>query len=84
MDLFEKTTNSFIIKIWLEEADQQHVTWRGRITHVTSGKQRYLQNLDEIPLFLVPYLERVGVKFGLCWQVKRWLRQWWLTNHPHP
>lgn len=73
--MYETSTNSFIIKIWLEETDSEQIIWRGHITDVTSGERHYLQNLSEIPLFLAPYLEHLGVKLGLCWQIKRWLQQ---------
>jgi hypothetical protein len=71
----ESNTHSFIVKIWLEETavEDGQVTWRGHITHVPSREQRYLQDLDDIPLFVIPYLEKLGVGFGLRWQVVRYL-----------
>jgi hypothetical protein len=78
MDLFESYTHSFIIKIWLEEINEEaaEAKWRGHITHVPSGERRYLKDLDEIRGFIVPYLEVMGVKFGICWRVRKWLGSW--------
>lgn len=71
-------TNSFIVKIWLEETAEEagQVIWRGRVTHVSSGERRYVKGLDDIVAFIVPYLEEMGVRFGTRSQVKRWLKQW--------
>lgn len=62
----EIDAHSFIVKIWLEEtvAGTDVAVWRGLITQVPSGDRRYLENLDEIGAFILPYLERMGVKFG--------------------
>ncbi len=64
MEPAESNTQSFIIKIWLEEADEEtgRGLWRGHITHVPSGERRYLQDLDAILLFIKPYLKTMGVK----------------------
>jgi hypothetical protein len=67
-------THSFIIKVWLEDFDhkRKQAVWRGHITHVGNSKRRYVQRLDEIISFIVPYLEEMGVR-GLQWQ---WIHQW--------
>lgn len=63
MDVYERNTHPFIVKIWLEETAEEsgQATWRGYITHVPSGRRRYLQTLDDILAFIVPYLEEIGV-----------------------
>ena len=78
LDLFEVNTHPFIVKVWLEETAQQAgwATWRGHITHVPSGERRDLKNLDDITVFISSYLEEIGVKFSLCWHVRRWLKRW--------
>ncbi len=78
MSLREFNTHSFIVKVWLEEpADsQQGATWRGHITHVPSGTRRYVQNLQDIDLFIAPYLERMGVKLTPSQRVQRWFSRW--------
>jgi hypothetical protein len=66
IDHSEPSTQSFIVKIWLEEtaAEANRATWRGHITQVPSGERRYLENLDDIGIFILPYLEEMGVRFG--------------------
>jgi hypothetical protein len=77
MDELESISQSFIIKIWIEESSDagSRSTWRGHIIYVPSGKKRYLRNLDEIPDFIVPYLEDMGVKVGIRWRMTRWLKR---------
>jgi hypothetical protein len=60
----ESAPQSFIIKVWLEETpiETDQPTWRGHITHVPGGERRYLQKLDEICLFIAPYLQAMGVR----------------------
>ena len=59
MDQSESITYSFIIRIWREE--NSHPAWRGYITHVPSGKQRYLKKLDDTIAFIIPYMEEMGI-----------------------
>jgi hypothetical protein len=77
LDRPEEYTHSFIVKIWLEETAEEagHATWRGHITHVPSGERRYVEDLQDIITFIVPYLEKLGVKFGLGWRLKRELKR---------
>ncbi len=74
-DQVESTSHPFVVRIWLEVAahGSRGATWRGHITHVPSGERRYLRNLQDITTFIAPYLEEMGVKLGLLWQVRRWL-----------
>jgi hypothetical protein len=73
--MYDPHTHSFVTKIWLEEpADEGgRAVWRGTITHVPSGTRRYLCRLDDIALFVTPYLERMGVKLTACWRLRQWL-----------
>ena len=82
MDPFEGTTHSFIVKIWLEKTVQKagHAVWRGHITHVPGGERRYLKDLDDILVFVAPYLEHMGIKFGMRQRLKRWLSCWRLKS----
>jgi hypothetical protein len=66
MEPTESDTQSFIIKIWLEEKPEEtgQTVWRGHITHVPSGERQYLQDLDAILLFIKPYLSLMGVNFN--------------------
>jgi hypothetical protein len=77
MDL-ESDTQSFIVKVRVEEESAKEAErglWRGHITHVSSGRRRYLKNLDEIGDFIAPYLEEMGVKIGVRWRLRRWLKR---------
>ena len=71
----ERDVHSFIVKIWLEETIEESVRaeWRGHITHVPSGERRYFQKLSAIGDFIMPYLERIGVKFGILRRLRNFL-----------
>ena len=57
-------SQSFIIKIWLEDNMDQSKppSWRGNITHVLSNERLYFQSLEEVKAFLAEYLHKMGVK----------------------
>lgn len=65
--LREMFTHSFIIKVWLEEISEDVGTavWRGQITHVLSGKQRYVKSLQEVMSFMDAYFQQMGVRLSL-------------------
>jgi hypothetical protein len=77
MDLTESQVHSFIVKLWLdsvaEEADR--AAWHGYVTHVPGGERRYFTHLDEIRLFIEPYLGEAGVATKGR-RVRRWLKRW--------
>lgn len=77
MDEIESEAQSFIVRVWVEECavEGDRGTWRGHITHVPSSKRRYLKNLDEIGDFIAPYLEEMGVKLGVRWRMRSWLKR---------
>jgi hypothetical protein len=77
MDTLESTTQSFIVKVWVEESAREdgREIWHGHITHVPTSQRRYLKNLDEIEDFIAPYLEEMGVKLGMRWRLRHWLRR---------
>lgn len=77
MDENRFATQSFIIRVWVEDRAEEagKGTWRGQIIHVSSGKSRYLKNLDEVEDFISPYLEKMGVKSGVRWRMRRWLKR---------
>lgn len=77
MDLFEAHTQSFVIKIWLEETAEEgdQVIWRGHITQVPSGERLYLKDLDDILTFIAPFLEKMDVRLGIRWRLRNWLRR---------
>ena len=66
MQLFETSTESFIVKIWTDEANNTQAV-QGQITHVLSGEQRNFNTLDEINGFMMPYLQEIGMDIGSNW-----------------
>lgn len=77
-DLIETHTQVFIVKVWLEETKEEagRVTWRGHITHIPSRKRHYIKKLDDIALFMAPYLLNVGIKISPILHVRLLLRKW--------
>lgn len=77
MASIQPSTHSFVVKVWLsgsEHADGP-VAWRGRITHVPSGRQRGVRDLAELGAFVAPYLHDLGVRPSWGWKARRWLRR---------
>jgi hypothetical protein len=62
MDIPETKVHSFIVKLWLEEADDEtgKAVWHGYVTHVPDGERRYLKRLIDLIDFIKCYLEDVG------------------------
>ena len=78
MDSFESSTNSFVVKIWLEDIEEIKETplWRGHITHVPSKKRQHIKDLDGITNFITLYLKEMGVEGEEISQgVRGWLRR---------
>jgi len=77
MDSLEPGALSFIVKVWVEDSNREagQGVWRGHITHVSRHKRRYLKDLGEIEDFIAPYLEEMGVKLGIRWRLRRWLKR---------
>lgn len=70
----EANVHSFIVKLWLEEDSNRKEMggWHGHITHVPSGKRRYLKDLREIVAFIKPYVGEVDTT--LVAQIRRGLK----------
>jgi hypothetical protein len=77
MDEIEFATQSFIVKVWVEERAKKgsRDVWRGHITHVPDNRRRYLKSLDEIGDYIAPYLDAMGVEPGMRWRFRHWFRQ---------
>jgi hypothetical protein len=77
MELLEPDTQSFIVKIWIEDSagEGSCAVWHGHITHIPSRERRYLKNLSEIEDFIAPHLEAMGVKPGMRWRLRAWLKR---------
>lgn len=69
-------THSFVVKVWLSDDAQsgRQVAWRGRITHVPSGRCYYFTRTADVTEFLAVYLRQLGVKPTLWSRARRWLR----------
>ena len=75
MDQEDSNTHSFIIRIWLEDERGQKA-WRGHITHVPSGKRRYMKEFDDILAFIIPYTGSNDSNLSaLLLRVNQWLKQ---------
>jgi hypothetical protein len=76
MDLSESTLHSFIIKLWLEAGGKSEPNaWRGYITHVPTGKRRYLKRLSDISDFVQEYLDDQHSRKNLGSRARNWLKR---------
>jgi hypothetical protein len=77
MEPLESTSQSFIVKVWVEDSAEAggHGVWHGHITHVPSGKRQYIDDLGKIEDFIAPHLEEMGVKLSIRWRLRRWLKR---------
>ena len=68
----EHPTQSFIVRIWIEEPAEPRrgATWRGHITHVQSGRRRPVDSLAGIHRFIVGHLAAVGVRPGVVDRIR--------------
>ncbi len=65
----DKQTQSFIIRIWVE--DERDALWRGHITHVPSGDKQPIQDFQDISTFISLYLNKMGVTQKRTKQLKQ-------------
>lgn len=64
---------SVIVKIWVEASVQP--TWHGRVTHIPSGEDHYVSQVEDVAVVISRYLAAFGFKPRMCVRVWRWLRQ---------
>jgi hypothetical protein len=71
----ESDTHSFIIKIWVDDRDEEsgRVTWRGHITHVASSQRQYFAGLSGLIAFLLPYFKALKIRVPIFWWIFQWL-----------
>ncbi len=48
----EHSKDSFVARIWVEDGDDGHTTWRGHIRHVQGEAEEHFQDLMELREFL--------------------------------
>lgn len=79
MTTLQPDTHSFIVKVWLEDANAAQtagkVKWRGRITHVPSGLSCHFDDVAEIAAFVQPYLHQMGLRPTWRWRMWQRLRR---------
>ena len=68
----ESKVHSFIVKLWLDDAEHRKRGWHGYITHVPSGERRYLKELEDIISFVRSYVGDIDGTF--ISNVRRWLK----------
>lgn len=70
----ERTTHSFVLRLWREEGAVRggQPFWRGTITHLPGSERQTVQQLSEIIAFVVPYLEQLGLRVAIGWRLQRW------------
>ena len=62
MNTGENTACSFVVRIWVDTDDEPMAQlWRGRVTAIPSGDQKYFDDLSELNDFIAAYLQRIGV-----------------------
>lgn len=78
MDIPESKVHSFIVKLWLEDAGDEtgSAVWRGHVTHVPSGKRRYLRKLEDIVSVVESYVAEIGGDSARGSRDRRWLKPW--------
>jgi hypothetical protein len=71
----EPKAHSFIVKIWLEQADtaEEKTRWRGSVTQVPGGERQSVHDLTEIGELIARHLRALGVQLGLKWRIWLWL-----------
>lgn len=60
MSALETAVHSFIVRIWFEEevdAKTGRLRWRGHITHVSSNRRQYFEDLEILKRFVIQFLQ---------------------------
>lgn len=78
-DLPECATHSFIVKLWLEETEEEagQAVWRGHVTHVPTHERRYLNQLNEVVAFISPFLRGKGGHLSIYKRMWAWVNKFW-------
>ena len=59
----ERSSNSFVVRIWQEQAQESATTssaWRGWIQHAFTGKARYFHSVGDMLAFIEWYTGPLG------------------------
>lgn len=78
VNLYESNTHVFIIKLWADEVTDEpgQVVWRGHITHVPSQRRQYIEDLFDIPAFILLAAKDVRFKGLRRRRLQRWIARW--------
>lgn len=62
MDLYERNTCSFVVKVWLEPNGETcaQPAWRGQVTHVFTGHRQSFEQWATLTNFITAYLKEMG------------------------
>jgi hypothetical protein len=84
MDIYEVGEHRFIVRIYVEETQEEagFVAWRGTICHVGVGREEHIEevrikDLNDILNFIASYLQTMGVRLSLYWRLKQWWKRLW-------
>lgn len=74
MDVPETRRHAFVIEVRADAGDN----WYGAIWHVGTSREDehtrlYFRRLADIPLYIAPYLQDLGIDLGLGWLLWRWV-----------
>ena len=63
MQRYDETTESFIIRIWIEPRLLQDAptVWRGEMEHVGTQRHHFFSELETISALIQPYLAALGI-----------------------
>jgi hypothetical protein len=68
-EVSEMKSHSFVVKVAVDAKDK----WHGYISHVSEGERKYFRHLNEIPLFIAPYLQDLNIDLGADWPLWCWV-----------
>jgi hypothetical protein len=72
---YENITRVFWIKIELKDNRGKDRQELGDIRDVMSGVKSPIKDLLDIIDFIVPYMQRMGIKIGWFWQLTIWMKK---------
>ncbi len=81
MDPAEGRTFAFIVRVWIEDADEPgRAVWHGHVTHVPGNQRRYVNDLNAVCAFIAAYLREADVQMSPRTPARKWLDR--LTGGP--
>ena len=66
MAFTKETSQSFIVRVWIEPREQEYegrkLEWRGVIENVGNGERVYFNHLDQVTIYLTSFIQALGAK----------------------